>query len=197
MQASATRHADADRRVAHLFARVYQSPAVCRNRSGQRSPRRRHRLGNAIEREGGEIEIGPLGVIEADLPQMRQLLQNLISNGLKFHRPEINPVVKIYGESCPSADPAEPNAQLFCLIVEDNGIGFEPQYAEQIFQVFQRLHGRDEFEGTGVGLAICRKIVERHAGTIAASSTPGNGAKFTVTLPVSRPAKPLEKDTMQ
>ena len=72
------------------------------------------------------------------------------------------------------------------VTIRDNGIGFEPAYKDRIFELFQRLHGRDEYEGTGIGLAICKKIVERHAGTISAESKPGEGAAFTITLPLSR-----------
>ncbi len=153
-------------------------------------------LETRLEQFGGQIKFEDLGTIEADPLQMRQLLQNLIGNGLKFHRPDIPPIVTLYGETCPSSDLQDPNQFMYRLTVEDNGIGFEPQYAEQIFQVFQRLHGRDEFEGTGVGLAICRKIVERHGGTILASSTLGDGAKFIITLPISRSPKPVEKGTI-
>jgi signal transduction histidine kinase len=114
-------------------------------------------------------------------------LQNLISNALKFHRDGIPPNVKVWS-TCPQG--REPNAGLNgtdsprCSIwVEDNGIGFDEQYLVQIFKPFQRLVGRDQYEGTGMGLAICQKIVERHGGNITARSTPGQGTAFTVTLP--------------
>jgi signal transduction histidine kinase len=82
------------------------------------------------------------------------------------------------------------------IVIQDNGIGFEQEYADRIFELFQRLHGRDEFQGTGMGLAICRKIVERHGGVIAAFGTPGVGSRFVVTLPIQQPkttAAPAER----
>jgi len=121
---------------------------------------------------------------------MRQLFQNLLGNALKFHRPGVPPVVRVRGELVPGGD-----APLTCRVtVQDNGIGFDPKYRDRIFDVFQRLHGRDEYEGTGVGLAICRKIVERHGGTITAHSAPGEGATFVVTLPVRHPREDAETD---
>jgi signal transduction histidine kinase len=107
------------------------------------------------------------------------LLQNLIGNGLKFQKPGENPVVKVSSEAVAPPD----GAAAWRIIVEDNGIGFDEKYRDRIFQIFQRLHGRNEYEGTGIGLAICRKIVERHGGVIAAHSSPGAGAKFVITLP--------------
>jgi signal transduction histidine kinase len=98
----------------------------------------------------------------------------LISNALKYHRSESSTVVRIYGEESNGA------ARIF---VEDNGIGFKEEYLEKIFQPFQRLHGRTEYPGIGMGLAICKKIVERHGGTITARSIPGKGSTFIVTLP--------------
>ncbi|MCU0535979.1 MAG: PAS domain-containing protein [Hydrococcus sp. Prado102] len=124
----------------------------------------------------GRVEVGELFTLEADPLQMRQLFQNLLSNALKFHRPDEPPVVKIAGE-------VTKNGQCQ-ILVTDNGIGFEQKYSDRIFQIFQRLHGRHEYEGTGIGLAICAKIVARHHGAIAAYSTPGQGAKFVVTLPL-------------
>ncbi len=129
-----------------------------------------------IEQTGGRVEVGDMPTIDADPTQMRQLLQNLISNGLKFHKKE-PPVVKVHakllGEVCQ-------------MIVEDNGIGFDEKYLDRIFTIFQRLHGRLEYEGTGIGLAICRKIVERHGGSITAESKLGEGATFIIALPVKQ-----------
>jgi len=151
----------------------------------------------SIQRVNGTVQIDQLPTIEADSAQMGQLLQNLISNALKFHREGVPPRVKVWG-TCPQG--RETNAELNgtdtpqCSIwVEDNGIGFDEQYLVQIFQPFQRLVGRDQYEGTGMGLAICKKIVERHGGTITARSTPGQGTAFTVTLPcrqANKEAKP-------
>lgn len=132
-----------------------------------------------IERTGGRVEIGELPTIDADSAQMRQLLRNLMSNALKFHRPDVPPTVKVFADH-------KNNAR--CQIsVEDNGIGFDEKYLARIFTPFQRLHNRIEFEGTGMGLAICRKIAERHHGIITAKSTPGQGTTVTVTLPIKQP----------
>jgi signal transduction histidine kinase len=124
----------------------------------------------------GRVEIGPCMTIEADVTQMHQIFQNLIGNALKFHRPGIPPVVKV------SVLPE--NERTCRIIVEDNGIGFEEKYVDKIFAVFERLHGESEYEGTGIGLAIVRKIVERHQGSITVKSQPGIGTTFVVTLPV-------------
>ena len=132
-----------------------------------------------IQDAGGRVEIGTLPVIFGDRGQMAQLFQNLIGNGLKFRKPGESPVVKIQSQPQTLAT----GEALWWITVEDNGIGFDEKYRDRIFQIFQRLHGRNEYEGTGIGLAICRKIVERHGGAIAANSSPGAGAKFSITLP--------------
>lgn len=143
-----------------------------------------------IERSGALVEVGHLPTIQADPLQMRQLLQNLIGNALKFRREGVPPVVKVDAhflhnrENRQGVVPAEERCR---LVVEDNGIGFEQRHAEQIFGVFQRLHSREAYEGTGIGLAICRKIAERHGGTISARGEPGQGACFEVLLPVVHP----------
>ena len=143
-----------------------------------------------IQRNGGRVEVGELPTIDADPIQMRQLLQNLISNALKFHRDEEAPLVKLYCQMLESQENpprgGSPVAELCQIIVKDNGIGFDQKYVDRIFNVFQRLHSRSEYEGTGMGLAICRKIASRHGGSITAESTPGGGAKFMVTLPIQQ-----------
>lgn len=141
-----------------------------------------------IELAGGRVETEELPEIEADPTQMRQLLQNLIDNALKFHRPGEAPAVKIRSSKRlkPEAQPTLPSstAEVCQITVEDNGIGFDEKYLEKIFLPFERLHSRSHYSGTGIGLALCRKIAGRHGGSIAAKSTPGKGATFTVTLPL-------------
>ncbi len=144
----------------------------------------------SIDQSGGRVEVSGLPTVEADRLQMRQLLQNLIGNAVKFHREKETPVVKVYGRLSQkrggelSGGPAE--GGVCQIIVEDNGIGFDEKYLERIFVPFQRLHGRAVYEGTGMGLAICRKVVERHDGDITARSAPGRGATFIVTLPFKK-----------
>jgi len=126
----------------------------------------------------GQIEVDVLPTIEADARRMRQLFENLFSNALKFHRPGVPPVVRVRGR-------CRDEAQTVCEIsVSDNGIGFDDRFLAKIFRPFQRLHGKERFQGTGIGLAIVRNIVERHNGTIAARGVPGQGAAFTVVLPM-------------
>ena len=130
-----------------------------------------------IEQSGAKVEVGELPVIDADPSQMRQLFQNLIANALKFQKKDVPPIVKIdaviKGGKC-------------SFSVCDNGIGFDEKYLDRIFTIFQRLHGRHEYEGTGIGLAVCRRIVERHLGVITAKSVFGEGATFIVTLPLKQ-----------
>ncbi len=130
---------------------------------------------------GGRVEAEPLPELEADASQMHQLLLNLIGNALKFHRKGEPPVVRVSGRVQPA--PAAGAAPLVEITVRDNGIGFDDRDAERIFAPFRRLHGRAAYEGTGIGLAICRRIAERHGGRISAEGRPGAGAAFTVTLP--------------
>jgi PAS domain S-box-containing protein len=150
-------------------------------------------LETRIEQTGGRIEIEELPTIDADPVQMRQLLQNLIGNSLKYHCAGVPPVVRIYSqkldERCRESitKSGTQAAQHTQILVADNGIGFDEKYLDRIFTMFQRLHKKGEYEGTGVGLAICRKIVDRHNGTITARSRPGQGTTFVVTLPVKRP----------
>jgi len=145
-----------------------------------------------IHQVKGRVHLDQLPTLEADPLQMSQLLQNLIGNALKFHREGEPPVVKVRGELLPhpggNGAREGSRGRRHCQIrVEDNGIGFDEKYLDRIFEPFQRLHGRGAYEGTGMGLAICRKIVERHGGTITARSTPGQGTTFIVTLPAQHP----------
>ena len=132
-----------------------------------------------IEQSNAEIVVKTLPVIKVDATQMRQLFQNLITNAIKFAREGVSP--EIFIESRLLTTRTVPEVE---ISIRDNGIGFEQQYAERIFSVFQRLHGRGDYEGTGIGLALCRKIVERHNGTIIANGKSGEGAVFIVTLPI-------------
>lgn len=143
-------------------------------------------LDELITQSQATINCCVLPTLEADPTQMRQLFQNLVVNAIKFHRPEVGPVIDIIGEPVDVRLPGTNHAMVAAsrISIRDNGIGFDEKYLGRIFQVFQRLHGRNEFEGSGVGLAICRKIVERHHGTITAHSRPGEGATFVVTLPI-------------
>ncbi len=131
-----------------------------------------------VEQTGGSIRIGPLGCILGDGLQMRQLFQNLIGNGLKYRHPDLPPRLSVEAERGNSE--AGPTLR---LLFKDNGIGFDQKQSEKIFALFKRLHGRNEYSGSGVGLAICKRITDRHGGTISARSTPGQGALFTVELP--------------
>ncbi len=145
-----------------------------------------------------KITVEPLPTVDADATQMRQLMQNLIGNALKFRRKDVRAEVRIWsqvitdpGEAKPTKIPLRdfnitPKTPHCLLYVEDNGIGFDEKYAEKIFIVFQRLHGRGVYEGTGVGLAICRKIALRHGGEITATSQPGQGSVFVVLLPINQ-----------
>jgi len=140
-----------------------------------------------IEQVSGHVEVGDLPTIEADPLQMRQLMQNLISNALKFHKAGEPPVVHVHAQHLQEGTPSA-NGEAICqMIVADNGIGFNEKYLDRIFGIFQRLHSRETYEGTGVGLAICKKIVERHGGHITAKSAPGQGATFIINLPIKQP----------
>jgi two-component system sensor kinase FixL len=148
-------------------------------------------LEGRIEIVHGRVEVGPLPVIEAEPLQMRQLLQNLIGNALKFRRPDVSPCVKVEARIIDHA--TAPDTKLCQLTVTDNGIGFEEKHAERIFELFQRLHARHEYEGTGMGLAIVRKIAVHHGGEVVARGKPGEGATFIVTLPMAHAQNPPVK----
>lgn len=139
-----------------------------------------------LQQTQGQVQVEKLPTLEADPVQIRQLFQNLISNALKFHKPNEPPIISISSHLIqnPSSHPSAFSG--YRITVEDAGIGFEEKYRDRIFQAFQRLHGRSQYEGTGIGLAICRKIVERHGGLITAESSPVGGSKFIIMLPMQQ-----------
>ncbi len=145
-----------------------------------------------------EVQVETLPKLQADPTQIRQLLQNLISNAVKFRRPDVTPVVSIYPrertqqqtETATTAPDA--SARWAVFVVEDNGIGIDPKYSERIFGVFQRLHSRDDYAGTGVGLAVCRRITDRHGGRITVEGRPGQGTAFVIELPLTQPTAPRQ-----
>jgi light-regulated signal transduction histidine kinase (bacteriophytochrome) len=141
-----------------------------------------------IERSEAEIQVSELPLVKADPVQMHQLFLNMINNSLKFRKPEMPVEIKVRGKTVVGASFEHSGnsfeAGYFEISFSDNGIGFDEKYLDRIYQPFQRLHRFDKYEGTGMGLAICRKIIERHNGEIEAHSTPGEGATFIVRLPI-------------
>ena len=133
-------------------------------------------LGPALQEASAEVASSALPVVLGDELQLEQLLQNLLGNALKFRRPDAPPRLSVE---------ARPQDGLWLFSVRDNGIGIDREYFQRIFVIFQRLHGKDEYPGTGIGLAICKKIVERHGGRIWVESEEGRGARFVFTLPAA------------
>jgi len=133
-------------------------------------------LEQAIEESGAKIEVAPLPTLPANPRQIKLVFQNLLANAIKFRREA--PVIAVA---------AEQRGGEWVFSVRDNGIGMKPEYFDRIFQVFQRLHSRDEYPGTGIGLAVCKKIVERHGGRIWVESQPGQGSCFFFSIPLNRP----------
>ncbi|RRB06279.1 PAS domain-containing sensor histidine kinase [Larkinella rosea] len=143
----------------------------------------------AIQEAQAQVTVEPLPTVGGDATQLGQLFQNLIGNALKFRRTELVPQITIrsakvrYLDLPPSVKPVRPANEYYQIDVIDNGIGFDEKYVDRIFQVFQRLHGKGEFAGTGIGLAICERVVNNHGGVIKAKSQLGQGSTFSVYLP--------------
>ena len=129
-----------------------------------------------VNEKQADIRVDKIGVILADKGHIMRVFQNLLQNSLKFVAPERHPVIEI--------TVVDRTEEHITLAFKDNGIGFDNQYASRIFNLFERLHGKSEFEGTGMGLAICRKIVEKHNGSIWAEGRENNGSVFYMQLPV-------------
>lgn len=132
-------------------------------------------LCQSIERTGARIDVGVLPEVRGDRSMIAQVFQNLLSNSIKYCAPGIQPHIEIH------AEPYEDD--MWLVSVKDNGLGFDPKYSERVFEIFQRLYSQKEFPGTGIGLAIVKKIVERHKGRIWPVSAPGQGSTFHFTLP--------------
>ena len=139
-----------------------------------------------IDKTGAKISSDPLPTLSADPMQMSQLLLNLVGNALKFVKPDTAPIIQITAKatSLPCLNGEGDGQPATEISIQDNGIGFDEAFMDKIFSAFQRLHHRDEYEGTGIGLAICRRIIERHGGSIAARSELGRGTTFTIILPL-------------
>ncbi|HZG01184.1 MAG TPA: ATP-binding protein, partial [Chitinophagales bacterium] len=143
-----------------------------------------------VQERNAEVVVNPLPRVEAVPGQVNQLFQNLLGNALKFND-SAKPRVKVYEKPISIKEAKELGidaSNFVCIAVEDNGIGFEEQYSEKIFGLFQRLHGSAQYKGTGIGLAICKKIVENHGGVIRTQSKPGKGTSFFIHLPARRPS---------
>ena len=143
----------------------------------------------AITDTNARVQVDDLPTVLGDAAQLSQLFQNLISNALKFHQPGVAPQIYVrsqqvaFEELPPTINPTRRVLFYHRIAIIDNGIGFEEKYLDRIFQVFQRLHGKNHFSGTGIGLAICEKVVANHGGAITASSQPDQGATFFIYLP--------------
>ena len=145
-------------------------------------------LGAKIDELEAEIHVGDLPMIHGEAVHVRQLLQNIISNALKFHKPGVAPVLHISGmmiQDRRHTGPGKPGS--LCQIeIQDQGIGIPAEYLDKIFGMFKRLHRKDEYEGTGIGLAVCKRIADQCGGAISVRSTPGEGSTFIVTLPAKK-----------
>jgi signal transduction histidine kinase len=140
-----------------------------------------------IANKNADISVAPLPSLIVNLLLMKVLFHNLLSNALKYSKKDIPAVIRIYSEldELPKEKREDEMSNKYCRIfVEDNGIGFEQKYSEQIFEMFKRLHSHNEYEGTGIGLALCKKIAELHNGYISAKSIPGEGSTFILSLPI-------------
>ena len=151
-------------------------------------------LRRAISESDAIIEVTGLSELPGGKKQMALLFQHLLSNAVKFVAPGNQPRVRVEVEQVNSADQPHPDAQpdtdYYCITVSDNGIGMEPEYFDRIFALFQRLHGKGEYGGTGIGLAVCKKVVERRGGFITVESTPGKGSRFSCWIPVTAATPP-------
>ncbi|MBO0950957.1 sensor histidine kinase [Fibrella forsythiae] len=149
---------------------------------------------DSISRQRATISVGPLPILDTIPHRIRQVFQNLIGNALKFARPHVPPVIAIHAELIASKaldGPPMPDGPYCRIIVEDNGIGFNEKFSSRIFVLFQRLHNKSSVEGTGIGLAIAKKNIDKHHGLISAKSQEGEGARFILVLPIKQSEQPV------
>jgi light-regulated signal transduction histidine kinase (bacteriophytochrome) len=146
-------------------------------------------LNELIAENGAVIECAALPLVQGVPVQFHQLFCNLLINAIKYRQKAVNPVVRISARKIPAGEVQAERplraTQYWKIEIRDNGIGFDQKYAQRIFELFQRLHGKSEYNGTGIGLAICKKIVQNHDGFITAAGQPGSGAVFTIYLPIN------------
>ncbi|HZI01049.1 MAG TPA: ATP-binding protein, partial [Flavisolibacter sp.] len=143
----------------------------------------------SIAERNAIVEVAPLPVIDAVPGQLRQVFQNIISNALKFSLTERIPHIVVKSETISNDEAGLEECEdgdCCKITISDNGIGFDEQHSRKIFTIFQRLHGREKYEGTGIGLAITKKIIDKHNGAIYANSTQGHGSVFTIVLPLKQ-----------
>jgi len=145
-------------------------------------------LDATIQDKKGRIEAEKLPFIDVNPGLIRPLFENLLSNALKYSKKDVPPVINIRSEIISATTSTKEPVQYCRIYVQDNGIGFDQVYAEQIFDMFRRLHVHSEFEGTGIGLTLCKKIVEKHNGFISVQSKVNKGSTFIISLPVHQAA---------
>ena len=147
-------------------------------------------LGEELAKKQGKVEVLSSCKLEVVPFQFRQLMYNLLSNSVKYSKSDVNPVIKIMGETIDGSDSDDKlliaGKRYAKITITDNGIGFDKQFSEKIFEVFQRLHSKQEYTGTGIGLAIVKKIVQNHNGFISANGESGTGAVFQIIIPSSQ-----------
>ena len=141
-----------------------------------------------VTQKGATIEVAPLPVLSINPTLVRQVFQNLLINALKFSKQGLRPEIKIYAEEPQGSQAGDGSTLMQNIYVKDNGIGFDMIYKDQVFIPFKRLHTQDQFEGTGIGLSICKKIIEKHNGVIDVLSEESKGTTFIISLPVSKAA---------
>ncbi len=142
-----------------------------------------------LEEKKASIQTSPLPCIDINRGQIRQVFQNIISNALKFAKADVLPVIRIYAKRLSQksfSSPEQPDGPFVLISIEDNGIGFDQKYVDNIFYLFERLNSKNKYEGTGIGLAIAKKVIEKHNGLITANSSEDQGATFQILLPLSQ-----------